>query len=130
MVIFCNTANDQCIATGGVTDYSVSIDSPTQHTLTIASFNSSVDAGLWICWDGGTGDGQVSCEKKVGIPSPESQVSQSTIIIIAVVAVLLVVAIAVSWFCYKRMKQQPKSEEEQTGNKTQEAEDEKGQHNK
>ncbi|XP_041373580.1 uncharacterized protein LOC121386665 [Gigantopelta aegis] len=64
------------------------------------------------------------------VPSPESQVSESSIIIIVVVAVLLVVAIAVSWFCYKRMKQQPKSKEEQTENKTQEAEDEKGQDDK
>ncbi|XP_041378788.1 uncharacterized protein LOC121391116 [Gigantopelta aegis] len=56
-------------------------------------------------------------------PNPQSQVSESTIVIIVVVAVLLVVAIAVSWVCYKRMKQQRKSEEEKTENKTQEAED-------
>ncbi|XP_041372817.1 uncharacterized protein LOC121386083 [Gigantopelta aegis] len=67
---------------------------------------------------------------KVPDPNPESPVSESTIIIIVVVAVLLLVAIAVSWFYYKRMKQQPKSKEEQTENKTQEAEDEKGQHDK
>ncbi|XP_041372852.1 peroxidasin homolog [Gigantopelta aegis] len=40
--------------------YSAVINSPTQITLTIQSFNTAVDAGEWVCRDGPTGD-QTTC---------------------------------------------------------------------
>ncbi|XP_041373207.1 uncharacterized protein LOC121386392 [Gigantopelta aegis] len=132
LVVSCNRDNTICMAPGSISGYSVVVEPPTQgHTLTIDSFNLTTDVGEWSCLDG-IGSGELTCIQSQTFPdpNPESQVSESTIIIIVVVAVLLVVAIAVSWFCYKRMKQQPKSKEEQTENKTQEAEDEKGQHDK
>ncbi|XP_041372816.1 uncharacterized protein LOC121386082 [Gigantopelta aegis] len=95
--------------------------------ITSATINDVTD---WWCQLNSAGTRSPNISLQFSIPAPESQVSESTIIIIVAVAVLLVVAIAVSWFCYKRMKQQPKSKEEQTENKTQEAEDEKGQHDK
>ncbi|XP_041372997.1 uncharacterized protein LOC121386231 [Gigantopelta aegis] len=130
VVVTCNTANVECIATGGVPGYNVSIDSSTgKHTLTIDSFNSSTDAGEWACQDG-TGSGQFTCNKTLTVPNPESQVSESTIIIIVAAVLLVIITVPAIWFCHKRMNRQPKLEEEQTENKTQEAEDEKGQHDK
>ncbi|XP_041372806.1 uncharacterized protein LOC121386073 [Gigantopelta aegis] len=54
-VVVCNTANTICEPSGGVTGYSAVIDSRTQVTLTIESFNMAVDAGEWICRDGPRG---------------------------------------------------------------------------
>ncbi|XP_041370993.1 carcinoembryonic antigen-related cell adhesion molecule 5-like, partial [Gigantopelta aegis] len=44
-----------------VSGYSAVINSPTQITLTIQSFNPAVDDGEWICRDGPTGEGQTTC---------------------------------------------------------------------
>ena len=63
MVIVCNTANTRCISVGGVTGYSAVINSPTQTTLTIESFNTAVDAGQWTCIDGIQGV-PAKCDKK------------------------------------------------------------------
>ncbi|XP_041372986.1 uncharacterized protein LOC121386222 [Gigantopelta aegis] len=62
-VIWCNVANTMCIPAGGLTGYSASIDSPTQTTLTIDSFDAATDAGEWICRDGLIGQGPSSCNK-------------------------------------------------------------------
>ncbi|XP_041373067.1 uncharacterized protein LOC121386280 [Gigantopelta aegis] len=127
-IVLCNTANTTCSSfTAGYTGH---IDSPTQHTLTIESFDTTKDIGQWICRDGPNGNGPMSCNMTlfIPVPNPENQVSESTISIIVVVAVLLVVAVAVSWFYYKRMKRQPKAEEEKTKNKQQEAQDQTSQH--
>ncbi|XP_041373940.1 hemicentin-2-like isoform X2 [Gigantopelta aegis] len=69
MVMTCNKANTLCLPTGGVTGYGLSRDSPTHQTLTIESFNSSVDAGEWICRDGITGVGGPD-SVTLSIPSP------------------------------------------------------------
>ncbi|XP_041373068.1 uncharacterized protein LOC121386281 isoform X1 [Gigantopelta aegis] len=130
VVAQCNLANDQCIPPGNIKGYNVLIDPSTgQHTLTIDSFNSSTDAGEWACRDG-TGSGQFTCIKTLTVLNPESEVSESTIILIVAAVLLVIIAVPAIWFCNKRMKRQPKPEEEQTENKTQEAEDEKGQHDK
>ncbi|XP_041372805.1 synaptogenesis protein syg-2-like [Gigantopelta aegis] len=65
VVMACYKANTLCLPSGGVTGYSVSRDSPTHQTLTIKSFNTSVDAGEWICRDGITGAGLFRCNKIV-----------------------------------------------------------------
>ncbi|XP_041372569.1 hemicentin-1-like [Gigantopelta aegis] len=55
LVILCNTVNTRCRPYAGIAGYSTVIDSPTQITLTIESFNSAVDAGMWSCRDGASG---------------------------------------------------------------------------
>ena len=55
MVVSCNKANNMCLPSGGITGYRVVIDSPTQQTLTIESFNPATDAGEWTCVDGSLG---------------------------------------------------------------------------
>ncbi|XP_041347221.1 uncharacterized protein LOC121367142 [Gigantopelta aegis] len=67
----CNRANTLCLPTGGVSGYRVSLDSSTHQTLTIESFNPSLDAGEWICRDGITGAGQFRCNK-IAINGPDS----------------------------------------------------------
>ena len=62
-VIGCNQANTACGPYGGMSGYSVSIDSPTRLILTIYSFSFETDAGRWKCSDG-DGDSS-SCEKTV-----------------------------------------------------------------
>ncbi|XP_041373842.1 hemicentin-1-like isoform X2 [Gigantopelta aegis] len=54
-VVVCNTANTICEPSGGITGYSAVIDSRSQITLTVESFNTAVDAGEWICRDGPVG---------------------------------------------------------------------------
>ncbi|XP_041372576.1 uncharacterized protein LOC121385854 isoform X1 [Gigantopelta aegis] len=114
-----------------MTGYTGTIVSPTQHNLTIHSFSTETDVGEWICLDGPIGAGPLSCNMTLytpPIPNPESQVSESTIIILVVViGVLLVVTVAVSWLCYKRTKRQPKPEQEKSEQRTQEGGDERGQ---
>ncbi|XP_041373557.1 uncharacterized protein LOC121386647 [Gigantopelta aegis] len=131
VVILCNTANTICDPSGGKTGYTGTIVSPTQHDLTIHSFSNEVDVGEWICRDGPFGAGPFSCNMTLYTPpdpNPESQVSESTIIILLVViGVLLVVTVAVSWLCYKRTKREPKSEQEKAEQITQEGVDERGQ---
>ena len=63
MVIVCNTANTQCISIPSIPGYSAVINSPTQITLTIESFNTAVDAGQWTCQDGVYGV-PATCDKK------------------------------------------------------------------
>ncbi|XP_041372964.1 carcinoembryonic antigen-related cell adhesion molecule 6-like [Gigantopelta aegis] len=62
-VVRCNTANTRCVS--DASGYSAVVDSPTQITLTIQSFNPAVDAGEWICRDGPTGEGQSTCNMTV-----------------------------------------------------------------
>ena len=62
-VVSCNSANTRCISVGGVTGYSAVINSPTQITLTIESFNTALDAGQWMCQDGANGV-PAKCDKK------------------------------------------------------------------
>ena len=50
-IVSCNTANDLCLPSGGITGYTVNIDSPAQQTLTIEAFNTATDAGEWACGD-------------------------------------------------------------------------------
>ncbi|XP_041378744.1 carcinoembryonic antigen-related cell adhesion molecule 8-like [Gigantopelta aegis] len=61
MIILCDTANKVCDPAGGINGYTATIVSPTQHDLTIYSFNTATDVGKWICRDGSTGAGQFSC---------------------------------------------------------------------
>ncbi|XP_041373069.1 uncharacterized protein LOC121386281 isoform X2 [Gigantopelta aegis] len=85
-------------------------------TWLICTVNGTVVSGIrWI---------------RPNVLNPESEVSESTIILIVAAVLLVIIAVPAIWFCNKRMKRQPKPEEEQTENKTQEAEDEKGQHDK
>ena len=66
LIIYCNTPNDDCTLESGVTGYSVAINPATQqHTLTIDSFNTTLDFGVWTCRDGSPGVGQISCTKPV-----------------------------------------------------------------
>ena len=62
-VVLCNTLNTMCIPS--VDGYSATIDSPTQQTLTIASFNPATDVGEWICKDGPYGAGSISCNMAI-----------------------------------------------------------------
>ncbi|XP_041373950.1 uncharacterized protein LOC121386963 [Gigantopelta aegis] len=130
LIILCNTANTVCDPSGGITGYTDTIVSLSQHDLTIHSFSNEVDVGEWICRDGPVGAGPFSCNMTLNTPpdpNPESQVSESTIIILLVViGVLLVVTVAISWLCYKRRKRGPKSEQEKAEQRSQEEGDERG----
>ncbi|XP_041373924.1 carcinoembryonic antigen-related cell adhesion molecule 6-like [Gigantopelta aegis] len=83
-VIHCNYANNLCLPSGGITGYSVTIDSPTQHTLTIESFDIATDAGKWLCMDGTSISGHCNKTFKYGpdpsnvtlIPPPSTSVKE------------------------------------------------------
>ncbi|XP_041373349.1 carcinoembryonic antigen-related cell adhesion molecule 6-like [Gigantopelta aegis] len=80
-VVRCNTVNTICRS--DVSGYSAVINSPTQITLTIQSFNPAVDDGEWICRDGPIGS-QSTCNITLLIgpdnitfnPSPPAEVRE------------------------------------------------------
>ena len=64
-IMACNKANyTACEAVGGIAGYSAVVDSPRGITLTIRSFNVTVDYGYWTCRDGSVGIA-TSCRKRV-----------------------------------------------------------------
>ena len=66
VVIGCNIPNTKCSLYNNATGYSVVINQTTQQqTLTIDSFNSALDVGIWSCTDGMVGAGQTTCMKVV-----------------------------------------------------------------
>ena len=66
LIIVCNIPNSKCSLYNNATGYSVAINQTTQQqTLTIDSFNSTFDVGIWSCTDGVDGAGQTTCTKKV-----------------------------------------------------------------
>ncbi|XP_041373880.1 hepatocyte cell adhesion molecule-like [Gigantopelta aegis] len=62
-VSHCNTDNTQCLT--DVPGYTSVINSPTQITLIITSFNTATDAGEWRCIDGLDDKGLSSCNLTV-----------------------------------------------------------------
>ena len=65
-IIGCSIPNSKCSLYYNVTGYSVAINQATQQqTLTIDSFNSTFDVGIWSCTDGVHGAGQTTCIKVV-----------------------------------------------------------------
>ena len=66
-VVVCDAKHTMCVPTTEfIGMYSGVVDSPTQGTLTIKSFNPKTDVGPWSCRDAGSGDVQ-PCSK-VTIP--------------------------------------------------------------
>ena len=58
----CSKRNDECTAPPG---YSIVIDPAThKHTLTIDSFNTTLDVGNWTCKDHIHGCGHTTCAKE------------------------------------------------------------------
>ncbi|XP_041372746.1 uncharacterized protein LOC121386017 [Gigantopelta aegis] len=73
MVVQCDYKNTVCDPSGGITGYTGTIVSPTQHDLTIHSFSNETDVGEWICRDGPVGAGPFSCNMTLytsPIPNP------------------------------------------------------------
>ncbi|XP_041372861.1 uncharacterized protein LOC121386128 [Gigantopelta aegis] len=62
-VMACAINNTLCVPDTRTPGYSFVIDSPSQVTLIIESFNFSTDAGQWICQDGMYGTGRSVCNK-------------------------------------------------------------------
>ncbi|XP_041372462.1 carcinoembryonic antigen-related cell adhesion molecule 1-like [Gigantopelta aegis] len=101
-VIACNRGNTGCLVQGGMTGYSYVIDSSSQTTLTIQSFNPSTDEGEWICRDGPSSIGEATCNMNLFYDPERMSALSAGAISGIVIAVVLALAIPTVWILYKR----------------------------